>query len=95
MQAGRPARPALAGEAGKPEPPVPLPGRLTLPLRSKRKRDRIGGPGASHEDRRHPERSRPRRPAPEPTKSTRHSGVSGGASLTGTILTTRGGKKSD
>jgi hypothetical protein len=40
--------------------------------------ERIGGPGASHENRQHPEKSKPRGPAPEATKSTRHSGVSGG-----------------
>jgi len=49
-----------------------------MPLRSKEKRERVGGPGASHEDRKHPERLRRRRPAPEATKSTRHSGISGG-----------------
>ena len=49
-----------------------------MPLKPKEKRDRVGGPGASHENRRHPERSQPRGPAPEETKSTRHSGVSGG-----------------
>jgi hypothetical protein len=40
--------------------------------------ERIGGPGASHEDRRQPERSDPRGPHPAETKSSRHSGVSGG-----------------
>ena len=40
--------------------------------------ERIGGPGASHENRREPEKSKPRGPAPETRKSTRHSGVSGG-----------------
>jgi hypothetical protein len=49
-----------------------------MPLRSRQKKDRIGGPGASHENRQDPEASRRRRPAPEATKSTRHSGVSGG-----------------
>jgi hypothetical protein len=49
-----------------------------MPLRSHQKRERLGGPGASHENRKRPERSRPRHPAPEQTKSTRHSGVSGG-----------------
>jgi hypothetical protein len=39
---------------------------------------RIGGPGASHENRRQPEKSKPRGVPPEATKSTRHSGVSGG-----------------
>jgi hypothetical protein len=49
-----------------------------MPLRSKQKKDRIGGPGASHEDRKHPERSQPRGRPPEETKSTHHSGTSGG-----------------
>jgi hypothetical protein len=40
--------------------------------------ERIGGPGASHENRRHPEKSRPRGAHPAETKSTKHSGVSGG-----------------
>jgi hypothetical protein len=39
---------------------------------------RIGGPGASHENRKHPEKSQPRGPHPSETKSTRRSGVSGG-----------------
>jgi hypothetical protein len=39
---------------------------------------RIGGPGASHENRKHPEKSQERGASPEETKSTRHSGVSGG-----------------
>jgi hypothetical protein len=39
---------------------------------------RIGGPGASHENRKHPEKSDPRGEHPKATKSTRHSGVSGG-----------------
>jgi hypothetical protein len=49
-----------------------------VPLRTRQKQERIGGPGASHENRKHPERSQPRGPAPEATKSTHHSGVSGG-----------------
>jgi len=49
-----------------------------MPLRSREKQERIGGPGASHENRKHPEKSRPRGPAPEATKSVRNSGVSGG-----------------
>jgi hypothetical protein len=40
--------------------------------------ERIGGPGASHENRKHPEKSQPRGDAPADTKSRRHSGVSGG-----------------
>ena len=40
--------------------------------------ERIGGPGASHENRKHPEKSQPRGVPPEAEKSTRHSGVSGG-----------------
>jgi hypothetical protein len=49
-----------------------------MPLRSKQKQDRVGGPGASHENREHPERSQARGQAPEERKSTRHSGTSGG-----------------
>lgn len=40
--------------------------------------ERIGGPGASHENRRRPEKSKPRGPAPAETKPPHHSGVSGG-----------------
>ena len=40
--------------------------------------ERFGGPGASHENRRHPEKSQPRGPHPAEKKSTRFSGVSGG-----------------
>lgn len=40
--------------------------------------ERLGGPGASHENRRHPEKSQPRGPHPADGKSTQHSGVSGG-----------------
>jgi hypothetical protein len=39
---------------------------------------RIGGPGASHENRKEPEKTKPRRPPPEAVQSTHHSGVSGG-----------------
>lgn len=39
---------------------------------------RIGGPGASHENAKHPEKSRDQRPHPTDLKSTRKSGVSGG-----------------
>jgi len=39
---------------------------------------RIGGPGAAHENRAHPEKSRPRGQRPEDAKSGRRSGVSGG-----------------
>jgi hypothetical protein len=39
---------------------------------------RIGGPGASHENRKEPEKSRPRGPEPQQTKDPRHSSVSGG-----------------
>ena len=39
---------------------------------------RIGGPGASHENRRAPKKSQPRGPHPLRRKSTRNSGVSGG-----------------
>jgi hypothetical protein len=49
-----------------------------MPGRKHPAAERIGGPGASHEDRRHPERSDARGPHPTATKSTRHSGVSGG-----------------
>jgi hypothetical protein len=40
--------------------------------------ERVGGPGASHENRKHPEKSQPRGEHPATGKSTRHSGVSGG-----------------
>jgi hypothetical protein len=40
--------------------------------------ERIGGPGASHENRRQPEKSKPRGNHPTAEKSTRHSGISGG-----------------
>ena len=40
--------------------------------------ERIGGPGASHENAKHPEKSRGRRSHPAELKSTRNSGVSGG-----------------
>jgi len=40
--------------------------------------ERIGGPGASHENRKEPEKSQPRNAKPADTKSWRHSGVSGG-----------------
>jgi hypothetical protein len=49
-----------------------------MPLRAKQKRDHVGGPGASLENRKEPQRSKPRGLAPEATKSTHHSGVSGG-----------------
>jgi hypothetical protein len=49
-----------------------------MPLRKHQKQERIGGPGASHENRRNPEKSQARGSEPEATKSTRHSGVSGG-----------------
>ncbi|MGD9740283.1 MAG: hypothetical protein AB7O56_12160 [Bauldia sp.] len=39
---------------------------------------RIGGPGASHENAKHPEKSRDPGPHPSELKSTRNSGVSGG-----------------
>ncbi len=39
---------------------------------------RIGGPGASHENRREPQKTKPRGRKPADTKSWRHSGVSGG-----------------
>ncbi len=40
--------------------------------------ERIGGPGASHENRKHPEKSQARGPAPAETKGAHHSGISGG-----------------
>ena len=39
---------------------------------------RIGGPGAIHEGRRHPEKSDPRRQHPAARKGPARSGVSGG-----------------
>lgn len=40
--------------------------------------ERIGGPGASHENRREPEKSQPRGRHPTETNSDRRSDVSGG-----------------
>lgn len=40
--------------------------------------ERIGGPGASHENRQHPEKTQPRGPHPVDTSSPRRSDVSGG-----------------
>lgn len=40
--------------------------------------ERIGGPGASHENRKHPEKSQPRGPHPAAKKPEHHSKVSGG-----------------
>ena len=40
--------------------------------------ERIGGPGASHENRKEPEKSQPRGKHPVETQSTTRSGVSGG-----------------
>jgi hypothetical protein len=40
--------------------------------------ERIGGPGAAHENRKHPEKTRQRGPRPEDTKKANHSKVSGG-----------------
>jgi hypothetical protein len=39
---------------------------------------RFGGPGASHEDRKHPDKPQRQQPHPADTKSYKHSGVSGG-----------------
>jgi hypothetical protein len=39
---------------------------------------RIGGPGAAHENRKHPEKTQPRGPRPEDTKKPNHARVSGG-----------------
>jgi hypothetical protein len=39
---------------------------------------RIGGPGSSHQNRQHPEKSKPRGPHPADRMSTHHSGRSGG-----------------
>lgn len=39
---------------------------------------RIGGPGAAHENRRQPEKSKPRGPHPAARHGSAHSGVSGG-----------------
>src|SRR4051812_27856845 len=44
--------------------------------------ERIGGPGASHENRQHPEKSQSRNKPPADTKSSRHSGISGGGGET-------------
>jgi hypothetical protein len=40
--------------------------------------ERVGGPGSSHENRKHPEKSADQGPRPEDMKSIQHSGVSGG-----------------
>jgi len=40
--------------------------------------ERVGRPGASHENRKHPERSQSRNQNPTDTKSGRHSSASGG-----------------
>jgi hypothetical protein len=40
--------------------------------------ERIGGPGASHENRKNPEKSQPRGPRPEDTTPGARSKVSGG-----------------
>lgn len=40
--------------------------------------ERMGGPGASHENRKHPEKSQPRGRHPIASQSTKRSGVSGG-----------------
>lgn len=40
--------------------------------------ERIGGPGAAHENAREPEKSRARGTRPEDTKSDRNTGISGG-----------------
>ena len=40
--------------------------------------ERIGGPGSSHENRKDPEKSKPRGQHPIGTQSTKQSGVSGG-----------------
>ena len=42
------------------------------------KTERIGGPGAAHENAKRPDKVPQRRPRPEETKSTRHTGISGG-----------------
>jgi hypothetical protein len=42
------------------------------------KTERFGGPGASHENRKHPEKSQQQLEHPSDTKSERHSKVSGG-----------------
>ncbi len=40
--------------------------------------DRVGGPGASHENAKEPQKSRRAGIRPEDTKSDRHTGISGG-----------------
>ena len=40
--------------------------------------ERIGGPGASHENRQEPEKSKPRGKKPAGRKPSFHSGISGG-----------------
>jgi hypothetical protein len=40
--------------------------------------ERVGGPGAAHENRKSPEKSQPRGEKPADTKNQKHSGISGG-----------------
>ena len=42
---------------------------------------RIGGPGASHENKKHPEKSKPRGADPSATRDMRTSGVSTGGGV--------------
>ena len=42
---------------------------------------RIGGPGASHENRQHPEKSKPRGPHPSDTRDSKTSGSSSGGGV--------------
>lgn len=39
--------------------------------------ERVGGPGASHENHKHPEKSRPRGNRPEDSHSDKRTGISG------------------
>jgi hypothetical protein len=61
-----------------------------MPLKSKQKQDRVGGPGASHENRKHPERSQLRGPAPEerpraPSIRARRAAAANPTGITATI----------
>lgn len=40
--------------------------------------ERVGGPGASHENRKNPEKSAPKAPRPEDSHSEKRTGISGG-----------------
>src|ERR1043166_8633988 len=69
-----------AGPPGKYFPEHHQPGLSAGPVMPRKHPTaaRVGGPGASHENRKQPAKSKPRGPHPLWRKSTRHAGVSGG-----------------